>query len=298
VLAGLFAWRQFDAAATRLLEARGFPLLVAVVCAPIVLAASAGAWRSVLASCGVSLDARQAWGCYGLGSVANTFLPGRAGDALRIEVFSRRLSRHGGRWLACGVSAAVAIAQSAVFGCVVAVGALLGVLPSWIVAPAFALPAAAFMVGRFAVARQPGERIVCLATPATLSVLAWARVLGWVVTAAVARLLVVGAVLDALAVPHPASVALVAVCGLALGNALPVAPGATGVAAATMAVVLGHAGLPASTAVAAALSVHALGTGAALFFGACGWLVLRLAERSEDGASVVEPELLVARGVA
>jgi hypothetical protein len=68
------------------------PLLGAVMVAALVPATSAAAWRSVFAVRGVELRLLDAFGCYGLGSLANTFLPGRAGDALRIELFSRRAS--------------------------------------------------------------------------------------------------------------------------------------------------------------------------------------------------------------
>jgi uncharacterized membrane protein YbhN (UPF0104 family) len=91
-----------------------------------------------------------------------------------------------------------------------------------------------------------------------------------------ARLLVIASVLDALAVPHPVSTAVIASCGLALGNSLPVAPGGAGVAAAAMAVALGQTGLHASTAVAAAVAFHTFETAAGLAFGISGWLALGL----------------------
>jgi hypothetical protein len=297
--AALVAREQFAEAAARLVDASGLPLLGAAICAPLVPAATAGAWRSVLGARGICLPATEAWGCYGIGSVANTFLPGRAGDALRIELFSRRLRRHGRRWLACGIAASIALAQSIVFGCVLCAGSLLGVLPLWTIAPAFALPAATWVAGCIAVRRRPGERVAWLATAATLPPLAWARMLGWVAAATAARLLLVIAVVEALNVPHAAAVALIALCGLAVGNALPVAPGGAGVAAATMSVALGHAGLATSTAVAVAVSFHALETGAGLLFGVSGWLLLRLADRgARRGDAPVEPELLLAGGAS
>jgi Lysylphosphatidylglycerol synthase TM region len=277
--AALLVRAQIAAAAGQLADEHGLPLLVAAMCAPLVPAATAGAWRSVLASRGISLTAAEAWGCYGLGSVANTFLPGRAGDVLRIELFSRRLSHGSCRWLACGVSTSVGLAQSTVFGVVIGAGSVLSALPIWAIVPSLALPTATWAAGRFALRRRPGERVACLATAATLSPLAWARVLGWVATAAAARLLLLVAMLEALQAPHPVAAAIVAACGLAVGNALPFAPGGAGVAAATMSVALGHSGLHASTAVAAAVSFHAFETAAGLLFGASGWLLLRLAER-------------------
>src|SRR5262245_34503268 len=81
------------------------------------------AGRSVLASCNQPLTYRDAWCCYGLGSLANTFLPGRLGEGIRIELFSRRVCHERQRWLACGVSAAVGLGQSLVLGFVLSLGA-------------------------------------------------------------------------------------------------------------------------------------------------------------------------------
>jgi hypothetical protein len=291
----LVARAQLGAAATQLADEHGLPLVVAAICAPLVPAATAAGWRSVLASRGLSLTAAEAWGCYGLGSIANTFLPGRAGDALRIELFSRRLQHSSPRWLACGIATSVGLAQSLVFGIVLGVGSLLGALPIWTIAPSLVVPAATWAVARGALRRKPGDRIACLATAATLPLPAWARVIGWLATAAIARLFLVGAVLEALRVPDPVSVAIVAVCGLAVGNAVPFAPGCAGIAAAAMSVSLGDAGLHASTAVAAAVSFHAFETAAGLLFGASGWMLLRLAEPTPARAQlVVEPELPLA----
>jgi uncharacterized membrane protein YbhN (UPF0104 family) len=263
------------------------PLFIAGLCAPLAPAATAGAWRSVLASRQNGLTVAEAWGCYGLGSVANTFLPGRAGDALRIELFSRRLRQRNRRWLACGVAASVGIAQSAVFGCILAMGSLLGALPIWAIVPALALPCVTWCAGRIALRRQPGERVACLATAAMLSPLAWARLLTWTATAALARFLLAVAVLGALGVPDAVPIAIVALGGAAAGNSLPFAPGGAGVAAATMSLALRQAGLSTSTAVAAAVTFHAFETAAGLLFGASGWLLLRLVERGADRAQVL-----------
>lgn len=280
---------RLESAATQLMGASAWPLAGAAICAVLVPAATAGAWRSVLASRGVQLGATEAWGCYGLGSLANTFLPGRAGDALRIELFSRRLEQHGRRWLACGVSISVVLAQSVVFGCVLGVGAVLGALPTWALAPLFALPAVAWGIGHVARRRCPGERVAHLAAATTLSVMASVRLLGWVAASAVARLLLVIAVLEALGVSHPIGYAFVALCGLAVGNTLTPAPGGAGVAAATMSVALAHAGLPASTALAASVSLHAVETVASLLFGASGWLLLRTRSPFSSSCSTLRP---------
>jgi hypothetical protein len=186
---------------------------------------------------------RQAWWCYGAGSLANTFLPGRMGDALRIELFSHRLRHPRRRWLACGVAASIGAAQSVVLGLVLGVGSVAGALPLWAAAPSLAFPAVMVFGGRLALLRHPNGRVACLATASRLSPASWTRLPAWIGASAMARLLVIASVLDALAVPHPVPTAVIASCGLALGNSLPVAPGGAGVAAAAMAVALGQTGL-------------------------------------------------------
>ena len=243
----------------------------------------------MLASGGIHFPVGEGLGCYGLGSIANTFLPGRAGDALRIELFSRRLQEQGGRWLAGGVSVCVALAQSVVFGCVLGVGVLLDALPMWVIAPSVALPLATWGIGRLVLHGHSDEQVARLAIVAGLSPPAWSRLLGWVTAAALARLMLVVAVLDALAVRETPTVALVALCGVAIGNALPFAPGGAGVAAAAMSVALGHAGVPASSALAVAVSFHAFETAAALLFGASGWLLLRLSAREASELDALQP---------
>ena len=117
-----------------------------------------------------------------------------------------------------------------------------------------------------------------LASPATatatLTATAWARLLGCVSVGALARLLLATAVLDALSVPHPLAAAVVGIGALALGNALPLAPGAAGVPAAAMAMGLSRSGIHTGSAVAAAISFH-VETAAAIVFAAVGWLVMR-----------------------
>src|SRR5262249_13520801 len=157
----------------------------------------------------------QSWGFYGAGSLANTFLPGRMGDAIRIELFSRRLCHEQRRWLACGVATSVGLAQSVVLGVVLALGSLAGALPLW--TPPLAVPALMLAGGGVALVRRPRGRIACLATASRLSPVAWTRLLAWICASAVARLLVIASLLDGLAVQRPLTTALVATGGLALG---------------------------------------------------------------------------------
>src|SRR5262249_9189796 len=55
------------------------------------VATAAAAWRSSIAVCGGQLTLTDACARYGAGSLANTVVPFRAGDVLRIALFSRAL---------------------------------------------------------------------------------------------------------------------------------------------------------------------------------------------------------------
>jgi uncharacterized membrane protein YbhN (UPF0104 family) len=86
------------------------------------LVATAGAWRSALSGCGGRMGRVDACARYGVGSLANTFLPARLGDAARVGLFSRTLPQERvGRTLTTvgalgAVSAAEVLSQSSVVG--------------------------------------------------------------------------------------------------------------------------------------------------------------------------------------
>jgi uncharacterized membrane protein YbhN (UPF0104 family) len=123
-----------------LAQERRLPLLMAAACAVAVPAATAAAWRTVLGRRGEALSFREAWGCYGTGCLANTVLPARLGEAVRIGSFARRSGGSDRRLRAVGAAAAIGLGQSLVFGLVITVGAASGVLPAW-AAATLALPA-------------------------------------------------------------------------------------------------------------------------------------------------------------
>jgi uncharacterized membrane protein YbhN (UPF0104 family) len=273
------------------------PLALAAVSAVLVPSATAAAWRSGLSAVGETLTYRQAWACYGLGSLANTFLPGKLGEAARIEAFARRLDHPRRRWLAGGVSATVAFCQSAVFAVLLTLGAAGGALPAWAVGPAVGLPALLWLGRVVFVRRRAGARVECLRAATTLSLSAWARLLAWIAAGTFARLLLAAAILNALSAPRPLTGAVVAIVAQALGRAVPFAPGGAGVPAAVMAIGLSRAGIDGATAAAAALSFHAFETGAAIVFGGSGWLVARLVP-GVDTQSAGGPDGLPERGPA
>src|SRR6266568_3954469 len=52
---------------------------------------AAGSWRCAIGLCGGRLSVGDACARYGVGSLVNTFVPARAGDAVRIGLFARAL---------------------------------------------------------------------------------------------------------------------------------------------------------------------------------------------------------------
>jgi uncharacterized membrane protein YbhN (UPF0104 family) len=249
-------------------------LLIAANCVVVVPFATAAAWRSALAARGESLTFAESWASYGVGSLANAVLPARLGEAARIESFARRLDRPRPRWVACGASAAVALAQSAGLGLVLAIGTAAGVVPVWGLVPPIALLAGALAVRVGAGRASATGRLAKAISDAHLPAAAWARVSGWILATALARLAATAAVLASLGVDHPFDGALIATGARALGNAVPL-PGGAGLPAATMALGLSRFGVGADAAAAAAISFHTLETCVGLVFGAVGLVLGR-----------------------
>jgi hypothetical protein len=79
-----------------------FELALAGTCYAAALLCCAGSWRSLLPA---PLRLHDALARYGVGSLANTFLPGRAGDAVRLGLFGRVVP--GGVLTVAGAVAAV-----------------------------------------------------------------------------------------------------------------------------------------------------------------------------------------------
>ncbi len=71
--------------------------------------------------------------------------------------------------------------------------------------------------------------------------------------------------------------ALVGLAALAVGSTIPLAPGGVGLAGVGMALALEQIGIAPPTAVAAAVTFHALETAASLAFGSSGWVALQAA---------------------
>src|SRR5581483_8080677 len=247
-------------AVAQLAHARPLSLVIASACLVAMIAASALGWRSALRSSGAVLGVRHAVACYGIGSLANTVLPAKIGEGVRVGLFARRLPEPNRARLAATTWMHVAASRAAATAAVLAVGTGVAGLPAW--APELpALGAIALAVGARAFGRLPPPRR--LAVPAT-----------WLLVASSARLAALVAVLQALSVADPLGPAFVSLAALGVASSLPLAPGSAGLAAVAMAVSVRHTGVDPGTAAAAAIAFHALETLASVGFGAAGAVAL------------------------
>jgi uncharacterized membrane protein YbhN (UPF0104 family) len=64
----------------------------------VSVVSAAGSWRCAIRLCGGTLTLPDACARYGAGSLVNTFVPARAGDAVRIGLFSRVLPNRERLW--------------------------------------------------------------------------------------------------------------------------------------------------------------------------------------------------------
>jgi hypothetical protein len=205
---------------------------------------------------------RRAFAFYGTGSLANSFLPGRAGGALRLTLFAGALPA-GGRVRSCARSlASIAVARQIVLLVLVGSGLATSRGAPWLVA----VPVV-WLGGAALVCRRLGGRV-------DLRLVAWAGI------AALARAGALVAVLAALGVANPLLLAAEAVLALELAAIFPLLPGNLG-ASVALAWALGAQGVPPQTAVAAGILVHSLETLVGLAFGgaACAALVRLGGER-------------------
>src|SRR5581483_5431316 len=116
----------------------------------VCLVGAAGAWRSAIGLCDGSLSLGDACCRFGAGSLANTLLPARAGDAVRIALFSRAIPHANRLRTAGGAYAALAASRAAVLGALVVGGAAAGVVPLWPLLAAAGLVAIAVAVAALA----------------------------------------------------------------------------------------------------------------------------------------------------
>jgi hypothetical protein len=243
-------------------------LVTAGMCFAAAVACSAASWRALL---GGGLSLPSACARYGVGSLVNTALPGRAGDAIRVGLFGRVTA--GGVLPVAGAVAGVGALRWAALLPLGAAGAI-GAHASPLALGGLVL-AVAPVPGLWLLARSGSKR-----ARATLAPLRAARtstyliVLAWVAGTLVARSAAVAIACGALGVAHPLTTALLVVPALEIAGIVPLTPANIGVAGSAAAMALHAHGTPLHTALAAGFALHGVETCAGAAFGAASTLAL------------------------
>ena len=222
----------------------GFMLLLAQ-------ATSACAWRSGLAARGLLVPLRRSVGCYAAGSLANTALPGNAGDALRIGLFSRAAGE-GSRWTSGGVCLAVSFGRAIVFLLVLALGAATGFVP-WLLIVVPLAAVLAISIPSVVLGRRRSGRVRDLGRGASAVT---PGLLGWVLAAMVLRLGAAALLLQSLGTGSVLAGAVLTIVAIGVSGAIPITPGNIGTASVAVAVSLTHLGIDSSVAAAVGIAFH------------------------------------------
>ena len=257
------AFAALDNADAKWLWLAGIGFAVAVV-------AAAGSWRCAIRLCGGTLTLPDACARYGAGSLVNTFIPARAGDAVRIALFSRALPNRERLWTTGSAFAALGAARAVVVAFIVVAGSISGTLPLW---PLFAAAGAVTItvgVALFARRRDPHSRAGHLLDsfralgrePA-----AAIRLIAWITLSFAGRLASATAVAAALGIHHPLAAAIVIVPALEVAGTIPVTPGNIGVTSGAIAIAFHTQGVSFTHGLAAGIAFHAVETAVGIMFG-------------------------------
>jgi uncharacterized membrane protein YbhN (UPF0104 family) len=244
------------------------------------LIGNAGAWRSTLALCGARLSRGDANARYGIGSLVNSVAPARAGDAVRIALFSRTLPQRNRLLAAGGAFAALGAARALVLALLVLAGAAVGALPLWplLVLGAFvgtAVAAAWFARGRRAQSRFAHALDAFRALGRDPR--GGGRVVGWLFVSMFGRVGAAMAVCAALGVNRPLLAAIVIVPSLDLAGLFPITPGNVGLTSGAVAMALQAHGIGWTPALTAGIAFHAVEAAASILYGLGGVLYLSAA---------------------
>jgi hypothetical protein len=238
------------------------------VCFAAAVACSAASWRALL---GGGLSLRSACARYGVGSLVNTALPGRAGDAIRVGLFGRVTA--GGVLPVAGAVAGVGAVRCAALAPLGAAGAV-GAHASPLALGGAAL-ALAPLPCLWLLARRGSRRASAALAPLRAArTSTYAAVLAWVGGTLAARSAGVAIACAALGVAHPLATALLVVPALEIAGIVPLTPANVGVAGGAAAMALHAHGTPLHTALAAGFALHAVETCAGAAFGAASTLAL------------------------
>jgi uncharacterized membrane protein YbhN (UPF0104 family) len=231
---------------------------------------AAGSWRSAIGLCGGRVSAIDACARYGAGSLVNTFVPARAGDAVRIGLFSRVLPHKERLWTTGSAFAALSAGRAVVLAALVVVGAIAGVVPLWPLAIALALVGTSIAVTVKVRGRPPHGRLAHLldafralgSDPA-----AGLRIVAWLALSTIGRIAAATAVAASLGISHPLAAALVIIPALDVAGLIPITPGNVGVTSAAIAVAFQAQGVSFTQGLAAGIAFHAVETAVGIMYG-------------------------------
>ncbi|HEX7527385.1 MAG TPA: lysylphosphatidylglycerol synthase transmembrane domain-containing protein [Gaiellaceae bacterium] len=236
----------------------------------VAVFSAAGSWRSALRLCGGTLTLPDACARYGAGSLVNTFIPARAGDAVRIGLFSRVLPNRERLWTTGSAFAALGAARAGVIAALIIAGSATGTLPLWPLFAAVGIITVAVGVSLYARGHNPQSRAGHLLDsfhalgrePA-----AALRIVTWIAISFAGRLAAATAVAAALGIHHPFAAAMVIVPALEVAGTIPLTPGNVGITSAAIALAFQTQGVSFTNGLAAGIAFHAVETAVGIMFG-------------------------------
>jgi uncharacterized membrane protein YbhN (UPF0104 family) len=240
-------------------------LWIAGVGFAVSVLSTAGSWRCAIGLCGGRLTFTDACARYGAGSLVNTFVPARAGDAVRIGLFSRVLPSEKRLWTTGGAFAALGAARAVVLGSLVVGGAIAGIVPLWPLLAALAVVGAG--IGALLAARRSNAHLLDAFRALGRDRRAAARLLGWIALSTAGRLASATAVASALGIGRPFAAAVVIVPALDVASLVPLTPGNVGITSGAIAMALQAHGTSFTNGLAAGIAFHAIETAVGIMFG-------------------------------
>jgi uncharacterized membrane protein YbhN (UPF0104 family) len=230
----------------------------------------AGAWFSAIRMCGGRLSFGSACARYGVGSLVNTLVPARAGDAVRIGLFSRALPNRERLWTTGGAFAALGVARALVLAALVIAGSASGAMPLWPLFVLLGIAGIGAAVALYERRRKAGGRLSHLLDAFRAlgrEPRAALHLLAWIALSTAGRLAAATAVGAALGIRSPFAAALIIVPALDVAGTLPLTPANIGVTSGAVAMALQTHGVSFTRGLAAGIAFHAVETAIGILFG-------------------------------
>ncbi len=257
------AFGALDHADPKWLWLAGIGFLVAV-------GAAAGSWLSAIRLCGGTLTLPDACARYGAGSLVNTFVPARAGDAIRIGLFSRVLPNRERLWTTGSAFAALGAARAVVLAALVVAGVAAGAMPVWPLFVALGIVAVATVICFRARGRDPegrAEHLLDSFRALGREPAGAIRLVAWIALSTAGRLAAATAVAAALGIHHPLAAAVVIIPALEVAGMVPLTPGNVGITSGAIALAFQSQGVSFTNGLAAGIAFHAVETAVGLMVG-------------------------------